>query len=120
MCLFSGGLDSTIGALDLLAKGTKPLLVSHAYRGDQARQNEIHAKLPVKLSHFAPNANPTGAAVTDVSMRTRSLNFIAFGAVAAAVLAPFTNKVVPLFMPENGVISLNPPLTPRRIGSLST
>lgn len=31
--LFSGGLDSAIGAIDLLAAGRAPLLVSHAYKG---------------------------------------------------------------------------------------
>ena len=34
--LFSGGLDSAIGAIDLLAAGRAPLLVSHAYKGDKS------------------------------------------------------------------------------------
>src|SRR5690606_4118421 len=32
--LFSGGLDSLIGALDLLAEGRKPLLISHYWDGE--------------------------------------------------------------------------------------
>jgi hypothetical protein len=40
--------------------------------------------------------------------------FFAFGALAAAGLGG------ELFVPENGLISINPPLTPRRVGSLST
>ncbi|WP_420230174.1 hypothetical protein ACOBWA_02935 [Psychrobacter sp. ER1] len=38
--LFSGGLDSTIGAIDLLDNGYKPLLISHAYKGDSAFQKK--------------------------------------------------------------------------------
>jgi len=40
--------------------------------------------------------------------------FFAYGALAAARLG------VKLFVPENGLISINPPLTRRRVGSLST
>src|SRR5262249_50058169 len=29
VCLFSGGLDSFVGAIDLLAQGAKPIFVSH-------------------------------------------------------------------------------------------
>ena len=48
------------------------------------------------------------------SSRARSLLFFAYGALAAAGLGG------ELFVPENGLISINPPLTRRRIGSLST
>ncbi|MCC4820876.1 hypothetical protein LMH81_30610, partial [Vibrio lentus] len=36
VCLFSGGLDSAVGAIDILngKSNYKPLLLSHAYRGD--------------------------------------------------------------------------------------
>ncbi|MFX4393007.1 hypothetical protein ABTA65_20265, partial [Acinetobacter baumannii] len=58
----------------------------------------------------------------DVQMRTRSFNFIAFGALIATALSKnhFSNKIIKLYIPENGLISINPPLTPRRIGALST
>lgn len=57
----------------------------------------------------------------DVSMRTRSFNFLAVAAAAASALSA-TNALatVDLFVPENGFIALNPPLTPRRLGSHST
>ncbi|MBF4426922.1 hypothetical protein EA860_23190, partial [Vibrio anguillarum] len=47
VCLFSGGLDSAVGAIDILngASDYKPLLVSHAYRGDGAKQEEIKTLL---------------------------------------------------------------------------
>jgi hypothetical protein len=122
--LFSGGLDSAIGALDLLATGKRPVLISHSYRGDADRQNIINARLPVTVSRFAANANPVSKLdrPNDVQMRTRSFNFIAYGTLVAATLADqgFIESPVDLFVPENGLIALNPPLTFRRIGSLST
>ena len=122
VCLFSGGLDSAIGAIDLLAQGRAPLLVSHAYKGDKTHQDKIAEALQGRYSRFEVNVDPhlyTGE--TDITMRTRSLNFLAFAAVGAcAVQAVSQQKRVDLVVPENGFISLNAPLTPRRIGSLST
>jgi hypothetical protein len=122
VCLFSGGLDSAIGAIDLLAQARAPLLVSHAYKGDKTHQDRIAEKLQGRYSRFEVNADPhlyTGE--TDITMRTRSLNFLAFAAVGAcAVQAVSQKESVDLIVPENGFISLNAPLTPRRIGTLST
>jgi hypothetical protein len=119
--LFSGGLDSAIGVLDLVASGERPALVSHAYRGDQARQFQIHNQLPTRLAHFATNASPRSNEPSDVTMRTRSITFLAFGSVVASALRKLEGtKRLKLVVPENGVIALNPPLTPRRIGTLST
>jgi hypothetical protein len=54
-------------------------------------------------------------------MRTRSLNFLAFAAVGADAVMKANNKNnISIYVPENGFISLNAPLTNRRIGSLST
>jgi len=54
-------------------------------------------------------------------MRTRSLNFFAFAAVGACAIQVVSQQDgVDLMVPENGFISLNAPLTPRRIGTLST
>lgn len=120
--LFSGGLDSAIGAIDLLEQGRSPLLVSHAYKGDKAYQDKIYEELKGRRSRFAINADPhvyTGE--TDITMRTRSFNFLAFAAVgASAVQAISQEERIDLFVPENGFISLNAPLTQRRIGTLST
>lgn len=128
-CLFSGGLDSTIGALDLAAQGRRPVLVSHSYSGDQTRQESIWRSVLGESSRFAANAHPnlakakarTRTKSNDTTMRTRSLNFLAYGAVVGALLAEVTSlPSITLFVPENGFIALNPPLTPRRIGALST
>lgn len=122
VCLFSGGLDSGIGAIDLLHQGRSPLLVSHAYKGDKTHQDRIAKELQGHFSRFEVNADPhlyTGE--TDITMRTRSLNFLAFAAVGAFAVKEVNQlNIVDLFVPENGFISLNAPLTPRRIGSLST
>jgi hypothetical protein len=122
VCLFSGGLDSAIGAIDLIAEKRSPLLVSHSYKGDKSHQEDIAKSITGNFSRFSVNAYPISInGKTDISMRTRSFNFLAFGAVGANAVAQI-NKLekVNLFVPENGFISLNAPLTPRRIGSLST
>ena len=121
-CLFSGGLDSAIGAIDLLEQGRAPLLVSHAYRGDKSHQDSIANLLAGRYSRFEANPHPlSGNCATDITMRTRSINFLALGAIGAnAVQVVSQQNTVDLIVPENGFISLNAPLTSRRIGSLST
>ena len=125
VCLFSGGVDSTVGALDLLSNNRKPLLVSHSYTRDKSLQDAIAGKLKGKFSRFAINAYPLPPQSlqdsTDISKRTRSFNFFALGVIGGCVLSKINKlKQVELFVPENGFISLNAPLTSRRIGSLST
>ena len=120
--LFSGGLDSAIGVIDLLSNRHKPLLVSHAYKGDKSHQEEIDQILTGEYSRFEVNADPHKAmGITDITMRTRSINFLAFAVVGASALQQSNSlQNVDLYVPENGFISLNAPLTPRRIGTLST
>ncbi|MDZ7852289.1 MAG: Qat anti-phage system QueC-like protein QatC [Halomonas sp.] len=122
VCLFSGGMDSAIGAIDLLAQGRAPLLVSHCYKGDKKHQDQVAKVLEGHYSRFEINADPhLYTRKTDITMRTRSLNFLAFAAVGAcAVRAVSQQENIDLFVPENGFISLNAPLTPRRTGTLST
>lgn len=123
VALFSGGLDSTIGVFDLLANGRNPLLVSHAYRGDAGIQIDVLQHMPRPVTRFGANLHPVNLsdAKSDITMRSRSFNFLALAAVAASVVAEVTDSnLVPLIVPENGFIALNAPLTPRRVGSLST
>lgn len=124
VCLFSGGLDSAIGVLDLIRQGRTPLLVSHSYTRDASKQELIQGHLPKALSRFAAMANPVATLKggRDVQMRTRSFNFLAYGALMGATLVERFDlpKPAELFLPENGLIALNPPLTSRRIGALST
>lgn len=122
VCLFSGGLDSAVGIVDLMHFGRKPLLVSHSYKGDKSRQDKIAKSFRGRHERFAVNAYPISAGhESDISMRTRSFNFLAFAAVACgAIQAVGGVNPIDLFVPENGFISLNAPITSRRIGSLST
>lgn len=121
VCLFSGGLDSAIGVLDLLAAGRRPILVSHSARYDRERQDAVAGLLGVNCQRFSANAYPTWNGADDDSMRTRSFLFIGYAVLVATALADFRSLVsAELFVPENGVIALNAPLTHRRLGSLST
>lgn len=119
--LFSGGLDSAIGALDLLKGGVRPLLVSHSPRGDATAQEDVSDRLPSKCQRLSVNTYPTWQGVDEDSMRTRSFQFLALGTLGAAAISMYRgNATVDLNVCENGLIALNPPLTPRRIGSHST
>jgi hypothetical protein len=121
VALFSGGLDSAIGALDLIAKGIRPLLVSHASKGDADKQDIVASLLPSACERMSINSYPTWAGADEDSQRTRSFQFLALGALATEAVARY--RRVPkadLFVCENGLIALNPPLTPRRMGSHST
>jgi hypothetical protein len=121
VALFSGGLDSAIGAADLLAEKRRPLLVSHASRGDADKQDVVAHMLPAQCQRMSVNTYPTWAGSDDDSMRTRSFQFLALGALAAEAVARYrSSKNVDLLVCENGLIALNPPLTPRRMGSHST
>ncbi len=127
VCLFSGGLDSMIGASELVREGHTPLLVSHAYQGDKSYQTRVAPRLGRALPRFSANANPVFHRLPDVdqndtTMRTRSVNFLAFGALSATALCSIRPQLeqVTLHIPENGFIALNAPLTRRRIGSHST
>lgn len=128
VCLFSGGLDSAIGAIELMEKNLKPVLVSHSYNKDQEKQNNVYELLSCNFglssSQFQISANPVNIAqrASDDQMRSRSFNFIAFGSIVADILSnSYQNgNLIKLYIPENGLISINPPLTPRRIGALST
>ncbi|MFS8050604.1 Qat anti-phage system QueC-like protein QatC [Rhizobium sp. BR 314] len=121
--LFSGGLDSWIGVNNLLRNKRVPILVSHAYTGDRKYQNALFPTFKGRAERFAVNASPMRQfSGHDTTMRTRSFNFVAFAAVAAEAISELnrTSAKVPLYVPENGFIALNAPLTPRRVGTLST
>jgi hypothetical protein len=122
--LLSGGLDSLIGAIDLNASGHRPMAVSHLVRGDAVNQrafaSQIGAKggLPlIQLNHNVVLPAPEAPA----SQRSRSFAFLAYGVLIATALDAYQKQPpIKLFVCENGFISINPPLTATRIGSLST
>ncbi len=118
--LFSGGLDSLAGAVDLLAQGKRLLLVSHYDYGQLARvQQGLAAALAAhfgadRLQHLAVRLQCPEA--PELTLRSRSFLYLTLGLTAAAAFGPDT----PLVVPENGWIALNPPLTLNRAGAYST
>lgn len=125
VCLYSGGLDSFIGALDQLAQGESVILIGHHGSGQGptsiAQRSAIGALRRRHNFDVAPYlqfwVSPPRLAigVSEITTRGRSMLFLALGiAVADAV------RATQLIVPENGFISLNIPLTPSRIGSFST
>jgi 7-cyano-7-deazaguanine synthase in queuosine biosynthesis len=118
--LFSGGMDSLVGAVDFLEAGQRLLLVSHYDFGQLASiQQTLAAAL---LAHYGSDrVHHLGIRLQfpeapELTMRSRSLLYLALGLTAAAPWGTTT----PLIIPENGWISLNPPLTLNRLGSYST
>jgi hypothetical protein len=124
--LFSGGLDSLIGAIDLLEGGQTPLLISHAGEGaTSGAQNTLFDKLKTHYSDMSfkrlrvwmsfPDGIVSGVS-SENSTRGRSFLFFALGVFAATGL----RRDFMLRVPENGFIALNVPLDPLRLGSNST
>jgi len=121
--LLSGGLDSLIGALDLTAQRRKPIFVSHIAKGDSETQSLYAHSLGGADRHLQWNQNIWLKPQRDGegSTRGRSIVFFAFAALAAdAHSIATTSASVDVFVPENGLISLNVPLNAGRVGSLST
>jgi hypothetical protein len=126
LALFSGGLDSLIGALDVLERGQTPLLISHA--GDGAT-SDVQTKLfnGLKKNYTRQDFDRLRIwmdfrewhvrnVASENTTRGRSFLFIAAGIFAGTGLrGSFTLRV-----PENGLIALNVPLDPLRLGALST
>lgn len=121
VCLLSGGMDSLVGALDAVASGRSPFLVSQVAKGDKGTQRKFATIVAPKCQHLQVNHNASPPGVSERSQRGRSIVFFGLGVLAATCLASYpTAKYVDLWVPENGFISFNVPLTPMRLGSLST
>lgn len=126
--LVSGGADSAIGALNsrqTIGRGGH-ILVSHIGAtvlaptqrriGDAAKRlipgsPQTHMQISFRRRSRQINGEPFP---NEPSSRSRSLLFLAFGLVIASL------EKIPLWIPENGFASLNPPLGAERRGSLST
>ena len=125
VCLFSGGLDSFAGALDILSQTSDHVaLVGHygsgSTHGEQKRVYQpINAAYPNRTTPlwFFVEPKKLDKHQAEDTMRSRSIIFLALG---TAVASSLNGEQVTLSVPENGLISLNVPLTDARAGSLST
>lgn len=126
LALFSGGLDSLIGAIDELERGVTPLFISHSGEGASSNcQNTLFEGLKRHYRDQSFNrlriwmSFPKGLVRnvdSEKTTRGRSFLFFAAGVFAGTGFdGGFTLRV-----PENGFIALNVPLDPLRLGSLST
>lgn len=120
-CMLSGGLDSFIGAIDLLTHNRNIGFVGHygGGKGVKPFQDKINDLLKTEYGLSTTqffNFNATPLKGIEDSTRTRSFLFFAH----AIILASCCDKQMTLYIPENGLISLNIPLTNTRLGSSST
>jgi len=122
--LFSGGLDSYIGAINLLQADANPIFIGQYSSPDVcAAQKKCAQSLSnnyVKRASYlqvytnVPQISLYG--VLENTMRSRSFLFFSIGSLIASSLP----LPAILSVPENGFISLNLPLSLHRLGSLST
>lgn len=120
VALLSGGVDSMVGAVDLRAGGHTPMFVSKLVRGDKDIQCETALLLSSASNHLQWSYGSRSPGKGEGSTRGRSIIFFAYAVLAASAIDMGSDQKVPIYVPENGFISLNVPLTPGRMGSLST
>ncbi|MFD2422679.1 hypothetical protein [Amycolatopsis pigmentata] len=127
--LVSGGADSAVGGLysrSLLEAGERHVLLSHFTNTMLA---PIQRHIAAEIEQLVPGPSQEHVVVhlgrrseridgtpypNEPTTRSRSFLFLALGLAVASV------HQVPLWIPENGFASINPPLGPERLGSLST
>lgn len=122
--LFSGGLDSFVGAVDWLTnnRAAKLLLVGHHDRAVKGPKGEQLALVGLLKRRFPMRVDSLQVRIglkekgDEISFRSRSFLFVAIACYAAEKLGPSC----PIIVPENGAIALNPPLTSSRRGACST
>jgi 7-cyano-7-deazaguanine synthase in queuosine biosynthesis len=128
VCLFSGGIDSFLGAHHLLTQGKKLLLCGHQADGTAASAQKALAEalgrefpgqfrlIQCRVARSVATTHRfTLPEKCEETHRPRSLLFLAL----AIALANAT-KLDTIYIPENGLIALNPPLGKSRLGTLST
>lgn len=124
VCMFSGGMDSFIGSIDLLkSTQNKGSIVFISHYGGGKGTKEYQDKLKEKYIEYF-SLDPLSfmqyfvKVENSVENSTRSRSFMFF-AHAIAVASTF-NRPTRMIVPENGLISLNIPLNYSRNGSSST
>ena len=122
--LFSGGLDSFVGTIDLLEENAGKIALVGQYGSGSTHPSQINTHQTLKEKYYGRTlplgfwiqpAKP-GKKSSEDTMRSRSILFLALGTAVAAACG----DKIPLYVPENGLISLNVPLSHSRMGSFST
>jgi len=129
--LFSGGLDSFCGALKLMESGVKTCFVAfREYNLVTDRQkdlfnqiDEYYDSVEKALALFDVTPRPprdiNGESMNvNVESTSRSRSFLFL--VGAIAVASMIDKNIPVYIPENGFIGINVPLSDSRNGSCST
>jgi 7-cyano-7-deazaguanine synthase in queuosine biosynthesis len=121
IALLSGGMDSFVGALELMkTQGAKPLFLAASGSGaTHHSQNEVSAVIRSldadrELLRLTAQRR-TGFPGDERSQRSRSFLFASAAAVVAAA-----SGFEDVYVNENGIMAIHLPLTPARAGSFST
>lgn len=111
--LFSGGLDSLAGVIERLEESTEEIcLVSHqsGQGGVISTQNKLFEalteKYPGRCKHYTFNCGLHLTPTIDESQRTRGFLY-----TSVAFVLAHNFKQDTIYVPENGITSLNLPLT---------
>jgi 7-cyano-7-deazaguanine synthase in queuosine biosynthesis len=121
VALLSGGMDSFLGAVYLVAAQPDRLsFLGHKDSATAVRQAQSVVEGWMRRSYSPPPSYTRLAFAQampkkEASSRSRSLLFMAMGTALASASQAST-----LYVPENGFTSLNLPLHPNRGGALST
>lgn len=118
--LLSGGLDSYLGAIQLMKSGTTPTFIGHkdtatSIRGAQAAVGNWLAQSFGPAPSYARFQLAQAIRRHEPSSRSRAFLFLSLG---VAIANSVGSKG--LIVPENGYTGINLPLRPNRGGALST
>ena len=119
--MFSGGLDSLTGVLEMLSNGRgNVVLVTHRSAQklvtvqDRLVQ-ELNRRFPDRVRWVKIRATRAGDDATETTQRTRSFLFAAIGLLAARVAGAMRVRFF-----ENGIVSLNLPINGQVISTMAT
>ena len=122
VCLFPGGIDSLIGSMFILKeRNGRPLLVSHrSVPLMDSRQKSLVRQLQQsnpawEFPHLSLWVNRMGNRAVEMTQRSRSFLYLSIATSIASQL-----KMKKIYLCENGVVSLNIPISPQAVGTLLT